>query len=386
MPTVTYDDLITLRTREQTVTTMLDVFRALDFPVDSWEDTDDTRAMVEAEAAIFVEEREQIAAIGKMGVLADAEGDALTLHASDTFGLTREAAVAFVGAGTFADTTGFAQTFADGELLFTSTADPELVYKNQGAFTVTGNGSIAGTLVAESPGAAYNVSGSTIAFATPLPGLTFTPSATDQTWATTAGTNEESDARLRLRCTSRWDALTSNGSYGSYVSHALGADATVTRVRVQEDPAAVYPDPAVSVYFAINTGAPGGALVTAVTTYVLVRAPLGIKVAVSGATGYTLPVRGVVYVRAAYQTAATAAINLALQDFYAALGIGASVYVSEIVELIMAVAGVTRVALTDSAGTALEVGAIMPVTTAPGSTPALNAVASLSNLLTFTAV
>jgi uncharacterized phage protein gp47/JayE len=386
MPTVTYDDLITPLTREAVVTTMLDVLRALDFPVDSYLETDEARASVEAEAEALVGLSEQIAAIGKMGVLADADGDALTLHAQDVYDIEREAAVALVGGGTLTDSTASPQTFADGELLFASTADPDLVFKNQGAVTVPGSGSVAVVLVAESPGSDYNVSGSTLSFATPIPGLTFTPDATDQTWATTAGTDEETDARLRTRCETQWGSLNANGSYDSYVYNALAADSTVTRVRVQEDPGAVYPDPAVTVIFAINTGAPGGALVTTVTTYIEARRPLGVLVETIGATGYTLPVRGTVYVRAAYQTAATAAINSALQDFYAEADIGASIYVSEIVESIMAVAGVTRVTLTDSAGTALEVGAIMPVTTAPGSAPALNAVASLSNLLTYTAV
>ncbi len=378
MPTVTYADLITPTTRAATIVTMLDVFRALEFPVDSWEPTDDTMAMVEAQAAILVEHRQQIVDIGKMGVLADAEGAALTLHSKDVYDLDREPAVRAVGSGTLTDSTASPQTFADGELLFTSTANPDLVFKLSGGVTVPGSGSIACLVSAESAGSDYNVSGSTIAFATPIPGLTFTPDATDQTWLTVAaGTDEESDTRLRLRSQLRWDSLAATGGEGEYIRHTLNADTTVTRVAVQEDPAAVYPDPAVSVCFAVNTGAPGGTVVTAVSAYVIARKPLGILIEVVGATGYTLPVRGVVYIRAAYVTAAMVAIKAALVDFFATLDIGAPAYVADIVEIIMSVAGVVRVSLTDSAGTPLEVGAIMPVTTAPGSPPAGNEVASV---------
>ena len=79
---------------------------------------------------------------------------------------------------------------ADGELLFTSSADPTLVYRNQGAITVAAGGTEPITIVAESPGAAYNVAGSTLVLATPQPALAFAPSATDQSWITTAGAGE----------------------------------------------------------------------------------------------------------------------------------------------------------------------------------------------------
>ncbi len=356
---LTYADLVSPMTRDEIMEDVaLPILKDADFPVDAWGDTDEPRATIEVEAEVLAGLSQTVANTAKGGTL-DAEGDWLTIKAEQDFGLTRKAALPTVGTVTLTDTTASPQVFAEGALLFTSTDDPNIIYRNA-AVTVPASSSIACTLTAEAVGTAYNKMGSTIALVTPLPGLSVTV-APSTTWITQTGADIESDGSLRARCTASHDEKTGSG-VAAYTKWALDSSSEINRVFVQEDPMAVPPAYAVSVYVAGPFGAPTAGALLAASTNVQARRPLGVYMQVVGATPWTCTVRGTVKIKAALATTALAKIKSQLDRWFSGeaiklrdsdsstlegLGIGASVLVSQLCEIIMAVEGVTDVTLTN---------------------------------------
>jgi uncharacterized phage protein gp47/JayE len=365
MATLTYADLIRPMTREQVFTLAIPIFQAAGSPVDSWGAFDEPRATLEFIADAIADASEVQAQYARMGVLGTsaedgATGDALTLKALDDFDEARKPAVQTRGTVTLTDTSGGGHSFADGALIFSSSADEDLVYRNVGAVVVPPSGSVAVTIGAESPGAAYNVSGNTIALATPVPGLALSV-ATALGWVTQTGVNEEDDESLRLRCRSKWSTLTTTGPSEAYIKWALDSSDEITRARVQEDPFADVTAgfPAVTVIVASSSGPASPSALAAAVANVQLRRPLGSFVSVINATANPIDVRGQVKVKAAFRTAARAKALADLQAFFEALGLGEAVLVSQVVELLMAVPGVVDVTLTNGLGAPLATGAVM---------------------------
>jgi hypothetical protein len=303
-----------------------------------------------------------IVEIGKMGITQDAEGDALTLHAKDVFDLDREPALPTQGGITFTDSTGSPQTFPAGTLLFESTTNPEITFKSIEDVTVPAFGtSPTFAIAADTPGSLANIQGTDLGLTTPPAGITMTV-APGTAWITQSGVDEESDDKLRLRCETRWAELTTTGPYDSYVAWALASSSEITRVRIQEDPSAVYPFPAVTVIVAGPTGSVSTASMTALQLYVGKRRPLGTYVAFLNGSPFSVTIQGTYSVKTSFAAAAKSYIAQQLKDWFEGkniivngetvlgLNVGDTPYISQVYELIMSAPGVKFCALTDGAG------------------------------------
>lgn len=349
----TYTTLITPLTRAQVVDSMLTVLKSPDFglPVASWGAFDEPLATLNADAQVLADLSVKIAEIAKSGVTGDASGEILTLHAKDVFAESRLLGVPTKGTITFTETAGTPQSWADGALIFTSRLDPSIVLRNSGAVTLAGLGTTSFEIRADSAGANANLQASDLVLSTPIPGVTMTV-ATGLAWITQSGTNDESDEKLRLRCSLKWDTLATTGPENAYKKWAFDSSASVNRVFVQEDPGAIYPSPAVTIVVASPTGEVTSTVLTTVTTYIQAKRPLGVLVSVISAATTAFTLKGTVTVKASKRAAAETAINLALDTWFsgqsiivngeaiAGLQIGDRIRVSQLIEIVMSAAGV----------------------------------------------
>lgn len=392
MASISYADVITPLTIDQIRAQMIVVLAAAfpEIPVTAWGETDEPRATLEFEAEVFADLSQTISGIGRLAVLRASRGVGRTLVAKEWYGIDRDPAQILKGSVTLGDSTGSPQTFTDGQLLFVSSDDPDLVYKNVGTVTVPASGTAPCPITAESGGSKYNVQGSTLSLGTPLPGLSLTVS-TGLAWVTSAGADEETDEELLVRCETKQAGQSVTGPEDAYVSWVLDASAELNRVRVIEHPTALPPSPAVSVIVAGPAGAASSSARTAANTKVQQRRPTGTLVEVVSAGAYSFDLRGTVRVRTSARTAAEAEVKARLRKYFEGtaqtindellegLGIGEKVYLSQVIEIIHSVPGVLSVTLTDAGGTPI----------APGTadvTPLETGVAVLNNLLAFTNV
>lgn len=353
---VTYEDIITPLTLEKAKRSIVTVCKAVGVQSDTWGPTDEPHATLEFEAEQLVGLSTEVAEIGKLAVLRKTSGIGRTLVAKEWFGLTRNPAIQLAGSATLANSTASPITKQAGELLVVSSVDADLVYKNEAAVTVPAGGTAPVTLVAESPGAKYVVTGSTLLIGTPAPGLTIS-FAPGTSWITRVGADEETDAALLVRCETKQAGESPAGPTDAYTKWALDASAEVNRVRVVENVSAVYPDPAVRVYLATPAGIAPAGVVTTVDTYIQKKRPTGTLVATSSAAALVFDLLGTVGVAAGFLDAAKTKIATLLTRWFAGyavsvngedvpgLEIGARVRVVQLIELIMSVPGVVYVDL-----------------------------------------
>lgn len=378
---VQFSDLLTKLTRENVVARILGVLQAAGFPVTSWGSTSIPRILIESFAEVAVEISATIVSIAQMVTLETAEGDALTLHAKDAYDEDRKPALPTKGTRTLVESAGNPQSWAAGELVIVSASDATLVYRNVDGADLAANGSLAVTFAAEAPGSKYNVDGAELGeLATPVPGVAIT-ATTGSGWIAQEGTDEESDEALRVRCRAKWGTLAAAAPEDAYRAWALKSSSEITKVHVQEDPLAVPPTPAVRTYVASDAGSPTSGAVTAADAYIQARRPLGTLVAVSGALASLFDLRGVVYVLTAYRATAEPAVKAALRAYFASLGIGSQISISQIIEVVMAVPGVVNFVPKNAGGTNLVPGTD-DVVTAGNEVPVLVS----TDLLTWTNV
>lgn len=371
--------LMTPLTRDEVVSRALSVLSSAGFPTSSWGSTSVPRVLIEAFAQIAVDLSGTIAGLASMVTLETAEGEGLTTHAADAFDVARNTALPTKGTRVLVESAGTPQSWGAGELVIVCSADASLTYRNVSAVTLPAYGSVSVTFAAEVPGSAYNVDGATVGeLATPIPGVAITPSS-GLTWITQTGVDEETDDALRARCRLKWATLSTTGPAAAYESWALASSSEITKVRVLEDPTAVYPTPEVRVLCASPTGAPTGGALAAAAAYVEARRPLGTWVVVQAADVYIAGLYGTVYIRSAYRTAAEAQVQRDLQAHFAALPIGGRLVISELIEIVMAVQGVTNVVFKNVFGTPLVPGT-------DDVSMAEDATLSLSLALTYTSV
>lgn len=293
------------------------------FPVTSWASGGVARTFLEALAQALSSLENLIGSIASGGFLNLATADWLDLVGVNVYSLTRNAAVATVGNLLLTDAKSAGPfTIAVGQLVAVSSSG--LRYINTAGGTLTKGGTLSLAFQAESPGASYNVGLSTITtLATPLPGVTATnPDGGSGDWKTTTGTDAETDAAYRARCSNRWSALGTGATAAAYRLWATTAAPTVTRVNVYED--ATVPGQ-VDIVCASSTGASTGPEVTAVQAYVDPLAPLCVVPHASAAVEVTVAVTATLYVAAAYASGATVAATAALQAFLATIPIGGTV-------------------------------------------------------------
>jgi len=360
--TTSFSTLTTPTTAAQYLSQILATLAAQGFPVTAWQAGNAGRTLAVADAAALADLRAVIADVARGGYLDTATGDWLTLLAAGLFDLTRTPATYAVGSVTLScvptagpyNLTAGALVVSDGTRRWRST--------NTASLTLPSSGSLPVEVRAESPGAAYNVSGSTLSTTPVSPSLAGVTVTAATSWITTAGAVEESDASLRARCRLRWSTLGRGATLEAYEYNALAAGvAAITRAQA----IAGVGDGTVTVYIAQASGAATSPQVATVQTYISGVCPATDAPTVIAATAVPIDVTATVYVAAASNSAANRTLATdAITAYIDALAMGnAVVDVARIGASIYSAAGIRDVDLSAPVDTTITAGQVATVGT-----------------------
>lgn len=347
---VNFADLIVPSTREEALAVLLAILSGGDvpFPVTSWQPGSVPLSILEAFSQVHADQTDLVAKIALGGTRDTAEGAWLTLLARSAYGLERLPATSTVGLAPLADGGAGPHTIVAGQLIAVSTTG--LYYRNTTGGVLPQNGSLTLSWKAEGPGAKYNVANNTIvSLATPLPTVTISnPAGVSGTWITTQGRDEEIDAALGIRCEARWPELGTGATALVYKKWALEASDEVTRVFVRQNPVTAG---IVEVVVAGPDGAISAPELAAVDAYLQDpnRKPLTDRVEVSNAVNHLIDVTATLKRQAAYHVSDAATLveaSAALEAFVEAQDMGATIYVSALVEVLMALPGMVDAVVT----------------------------------------
>jgi hypothetical protein len=348
MAALTLAELLAVRDRDGWYTWLLNKAAEKGLPVTAWQSGNVLRTLVEIFAEALADESQSQLAITKGGFLGDSSGDWLTLFAESQFSNPRTAATFALVRVRLTSTAGSPYTITPGSQRFEkSGSNPALRYSSANTTNqvLPAGGTLDLDYRADSPGAAYNlVLGATIVSLTPLAGVTIALiDAGAGTPMVSAGVDDESDELLTTRCATKWASLAYADPADAYVQWALSADATITRVYVNDTNAAGAGT--VAVYLAGASGGAGAGAVAAANTLIQARRPLTATVTVAAATNVAVTITATVKVKAAYLAAAQAKLPTLLAELNAVLEIGdglgkGTAYRSAVVEMLMTPDGV----------------------------------------------
>ncbi len=226
--------LTTATTPDAALELLLDLLESLEFPARSWQEGSVNRVNLEVMADVFASNSVLIADITKGGFSDLATGLGLTAYSASAYENDRTAAVraqysieltVASGSGPYSPAVG-AVIIKDPVL--------DVRYRSTTALTLTsGTSPITGTFEAEVAGTAGNAPGvGAINFlVSALAGVTVTnPSGTP----TLNGADEQGDPELRIANSNKWALLANQSPKGVYVALTLAADASVTRVSIDD--------------------------------------------------------------------------------------------------------------------------------------------------------
>lgn len=299
--TTSFSTLTTAKTSAQYLSEILATLAGQGFPVTAWQSGNAGRTLAQADAVALADLRAVIADVARGGYLDTATGDWLTLLAAGLFDITRTPAVFAVGSVTLScvstagpyNITAGALVVTDGTRRWRST--------NTTTLTLPSGGSLVVEVRAESPGAAYNGSGSLLSTTPVSPSLAGVTVTAASSWLTTSGAAEESDASLRARCRLRWSTLGRGATLEAYEYNALTSGVSaVTRAQV----VAGVGDGTLTVYIAQASTAATSPQVAAVQAHIDGVCPVTDTPAVTAATAVPIDVTATVYVAAASNTSA----------------------------------------------------------------------------------
>lgn len=174
----TLADLLTTQTVTQIFQTLLGVYQAAGFPVQSWQvgGVERTRLMAYATALADISGN-YVPTISAGGLVDYASGAWLTLLAAQVYNLDRILAGSTVGDITLTAATGVASaTYQPGQLKATFGLSGKSYLSNEVITIPAGPGSVVGEFKAEFTGASYNdpSSSGNLVLSTPIPGVTLT--------------------------------------------------------------------------------------------------------------------------------------------------------------------------------------------------------------------
>lgn len=327
--TVTVDSLFSPSTPDEAKTRILARLQGLGCPVTDWESGGIERTWIELEAQENSDFSYSQVPLAKSAFRSTAVGAWLDVLAQEFYGLTRYPAAFTKGVERFV-CSGAAgpYTIVPGQLWIVDSVTG-LRYTNTAGGVLASGGMLDLMLQAESPGAAYNATvGALTTMATPLAGVTCTNPDLDSdgVWATTPGTDQETNELLAQRCSDQWATLGygQNADWFRYYcrnGHAYASQ--VTRVRVDTDPTG---NATVNITIAGASGLLSGTIVTEVQNWI--RAKVGSAITVNVASASALPVTifGTAYVKAGYDGGYLAAAQAAMLALVQSLDIGGTLF------------------------------------------------------------
>lgn len=269
------------QTADEWLTYGLGLARIVGLPVDSWRVGDPTRSLYKYVAEALATRDEQDAEFVKAGFLSTAEGDWLTVHAAEVFGIDRDEATYAAPTITITNSGGGRYPLAAGDLTVQATSTGKTYHNTDDHVDpgdiLEGGATITFTLIADEAGSASAVIADEI---DTIVSPALLGCAIDSSTAATA-TDGQSDDELQDDCEDTLGALSPNGPADAYNSVVRNSELTgvteITRSASSEDTA----DGTVTVYVAGPSGAVSGAAVTAAQAAVRIWAePLTITATV----------------------------------------------------------------------------------------------------------
>jgi phage-related baseplate assembly protein len=323
---LTLEQLRTPVTADEALQTILDNLEALGFNTTSWQSGSVQRTFVQMFALVYADWTTYVDFISRFAFNEDSSAGALTEFSDSHYDNQRIVNVNTVGNYTFSGAAiGPPHVIAASDMVV---ADANgVTFRNTTGGTIPQSGTLVVTIQAEVAGTGGNVANNTIdTIQTPLAGVTGNnpPIAPATTWITTQGLDEEADAVLQARNTSKWATLSLADPAEAYENMALTADTDITRVLVVD----TNPRGAgtLDVYIARATGAAVGADVTTVQAYIDDRRPVTADPEVIAAAAAAQAFTATIYVTAALNNAAKQAeIEAALATFINGIDIGGKV-------------------------------------------------------------
>ena len=356
---LTLTQLFQTYTTEDKLTSLLAAAQAKGLPTDDWTPGSLVRTILELEALENADYSQNTNSLAQVAFLSTAMADWLSLRGKDWYGLDRIPAVRAEMTVGMQNNSGSDITLVPGQLKARNT---------QGVvFTIVGEGTIGAgggysymAWRADTAGSAGNEGPSVLL--TPVPGLAL--DGMDDLYL--PGVDEESDSAYRARCLLRWSSIGAGMNDDSYRYSALNyqGGGVCTHVKVVTPTTG---QGVVNVYLS-GPGGPMGSYAVEQIQAVL-RAKAGSAITVNAYAAGQTNVAVVANVRlngkVAWSTFSAAAQN-AIRAHIATLEIGETLYLSQLVELIMACDGVVNAVVTqpttDTVPTALNVCTYMTPT------------------------
>lgn len=322
MAIFTIDELTAPLSRNDVKTSVYNVLGVLGIDVTTWEAGAVTRTLVTAFSAALASLSTLQADIARSGFLDLAEADWLKRVAEYVYGVDYIQASFATGQVTLDNSTGGGlYIVAAGDLVIAHAVTGKL-YRNTSGFTLNPLSVLSIAVQAEETGSASTAATGTLTtLVTPLGTVTCTNAAA------LIGTDEESDAALRVRCREKLGSLSPLGPWDAYAYAArnatldTGESAGITRTRATKDG---YGN--VTLYVASASGGVTGAALTAAGDAVEQQA-VPLAVAASTVSANELAVQ-VTYSAWVYNTVGLTseqvkqAVESALAAFFAALPLG----------------------------------------------------------------
>lgn len=341
--------------QSQYVQQLLTQLQAAGVPTDQFKDsTQIDYAFTQVICQALADDRLSISQIESSVFLQYASGNGLTLFAQSAYQINRLLASPTIGTIRLVSALGSpSYTFLPSDITVgTQGSDASItkLYTNTTGGTLAPGSTLDLTFIAVSPGSSYNIPNSTaLVLKTSFAGVSvsnpiFPP---ETTWIITQGTDTESDARLKLRCTSRWGTLGAGGNEDAYTFWALqpvngGTTSPVLHVRVVSNFFGLLVKPA---YTTVYVTGPNGPLSNSDLAAVQAnfenpqKYPAGFQVLVVNAVDSVVQITGTVYVfRKSNVSLANvqAAVEASLLDYQGTLDIGdQTIYPQKIITWIM---------------------------------------------------
>lgn len=310
VPTLT--ELFTVKTREEVMAVQLQVADAVGLPITAWQAGSTGRELLEIAAQSAANMSEAATPAAAAGLLDYAEDDWLTLTAFQDYEVTRVPSTFGSTEETLRNTSVNSYTLAAGEVRLYNISTGKTYTSTTGGTLGPGNvtaSTLVLTIVADEPGTGSNAAIAKITgFVTPLTGVTATNADP------LVGTDEETDAALRIRCRESTAKASPNGpadAYNYFAKSTVRSDKTsvgVTRTALSQGNGTTF------LYLADASGPIAAADVTLVNTNIQANCvPTGFTAVVANATAVTVNVTTTVYLMAG-TTATIAEVREAVED------------------------------------------------------------------------
>lgn len=265
---LTFADLIRLRTRNELRDALLGELATRGFPITSWSLGGVARTLVEGVAQGTADLWLGISAVARGMLLDQAEGDWLTELARSHYQVERIQATFARHTVRMSFTAGGPGSISPGQLLVAAASGITFRSINTSTETIpaAGGGELGIVVQCERVGLAGNTA----------PSILITPAAAglSMTWQalTESAVDAETDASLRTRCRARWATLGRGATADAYVYLATSCpDASgVTRAKFVPGPG----DGTLTIYLASSSGTASPTEVSAVQDWIDARCPI----------------------------------------------------------------------------------------------------------------